>query len=232
MQHTTDNHEAVERAPRPHPALTPLPRPLIVLIDHENIDWSLGDLIRARPSQDTRPDYSRARDFFLDRAGQGELKVMVFLQAFDRNERFAHYLGRGLKFEVVRLKPEAASWNPGKRRSVVDEAIISVLKGLRDRYCDVIVVSNDGDYFRHLADLREHGVDDERHFTVIGFVDMMNLKYITADWIETLDLDEDLEAFPNPPPRLLKRPVSVDDFDPNRPLRGFGSHPPDGPDAA
>lgn len=229
---TADKHASIERAPRPRPALTPLPRPLIVLIDVENVDGVLGHLIGDKNlSRDTRPDYSRARDFFLDRAGQGELTVIAFLQAFDHNAGFARYLRRALGFEVVELKPEAVPKNPNRRRSVVDEAIISVLRKLRDRHCDVIVVSNDGDYFRHLADLRDHGIDDERRFTVIGFVDMMSGKYVVADWIETLDLVDDVRAFRNPPPRLFK-PMSVDEFDPGRLLGDLGLDPPDGPDAA
>lgn len=210
--------------PRPSPRTD---RPLIALLDLENIDGVVGNLVgHENLGPETRPDFRRVAEFFRERAGAGDLKVLGFLQDHEdgRNHGFARFLEGACDFHIGLLTPEP-------ERSIVDDAINNALADLEERHGDVILLSHDGDYFEHLESLRDHGIDRERRFIVIGFPEMMNNLYRTADWIETIDLEHDVGAFQNPLPNR-RRPTAVDDLDPSDALGDFGLNPPDGPDAA
>lgn len=195
---------------RTTPRLSPhTDQPLTVLIDFENIDWCLRRLWGEKkldPSQ--RPDWALMDAFFRDQAGEGALHVKGFLQNARPGARFfAEYIRENFGFDVKLLD---VVWDPAYdsgRAPVVDWAIVDELDALYDRRCDVIVVSNDGGFLPHLEDLRHRDVDQGRRFTVLGLNHEMNAAYRWADWIETLDLEYDVNVFQRrlPPRDSLRR---------------------------
>ena len=186
------------------------PRNILVLIDHENIDWSLGNLIGPeRLNAETRPRWSELRRFVEQRAAGGNTQFISFLQHNDAITGFAVYLDGEEGFRPVLLQSQVDA--TGRRRPVVDEAIHHALSGLRDRECDVLIVSNDGGYLQHMQELRQHGLF-HRRFGVIGFIDEMSGLYRSEDWVDTFDLERDVGAFSYQLPRRYM-PIAVDDFD-------------------
>lgn len=186
------------------------PRNILVLIDHENIDWSLGNLIGPEQlNAETRPRWSELRRFVEQRAAGGATQFISFLQHNDSITGFAVYLDGEEGFRPVLLQSQVDE--TGRRRPVVDEAIHQALFGLRDRECDVLIVSNDGGYLRHMQELRAFGLFP-RQFGVIGFIDEMSGLYRSEDWVETFDLERDVGAFSHQLPRRYM-PIAVDDFD-------------------
>ena len=203
-------------------------RPLLVLIDHENIDWSLGDLIGVdNLSQSTRPQWPLLKQFLDEGAGEGPLLVYSYLQHNDANTSFARYLDKELGFRPALLVSEPHPTQPGQRRPVVDEAIYDMLAALKTRHCDVVIVSNDGGYLPHLQELRDNGIDRDRRFSVIGFSDEIPAVYATADWINVIDLEYDVGAFTYALPRRYT-PTRLSDYDPAASLGDFGLEPAGG----
>lgn len=202
-------------------------RPLLVLIDHENIDWSLGDLIGVdNLNQSTRPQWPLLKRFLDEGAGDGPLLVYSYLQHNDANTSFARYLDKELGFRPELLVSEPHPTQPDQRRPVVDEAIYDMLAALKTRHCDVVIVSNDGGYLPHLDELRVNGFDRDRRFSVIGFADEMAAIYAKADWINVIDLEYDVGAFTYALPRRYT-PMRLSDYDPAASLGDFGLNPAD-----
>lgn len=195
---------------------------LLVLIDHENIDGALAELIDPRPlSRQTRPEWEKLFEFVQQRAEGAPFVIMSFLQDGEKEKGFAGYL-RSIGFEAVLLQREPSARNPGRRRSVVDEAIRKSLVAARDRRVDIIVVSHDGDYYDDLEAL--HKAHPERRIGMIGFVELMNAAYL-AEWIERIDLERDVHAFNYDLPNR-STPVTLttaDDYDPTTSLDAFDS---------
>ena len=214
--------------PRPSPRTD---RPLIGLIDFENIDGAVHGFVGSENlGPETRPDFLRVADFFRDRAGAGKVEVYGFLQDNGRNSGFANFLERECGFRVEVLIPESKGADCPRPRSVVDEAIINVLENLEERDCDVILMSHDGDYFETLECLHNRGVNRDRSFGVCGFPEKMSALYREANWIKKIDLEHDVGAFQNPLPNR-RRAIAVDDLDVTRALGGLGLDSLDGPDA-
>ena len=203
------------------------PRPQLVLIDHENIDWTLGTMIDPlRLDEQTRPRWEAIKRFATSRANGAPVLIKSFLQDNDRLTGFAQFLRNELDIVPIILAPEddLRPERQGKRRPVVDEAIYKDLAALVDRRCDVLIVSNDAGYLEHMAALRAAGVDTDRRFAMIGFREWIAGPYHQADWIETFDLEDDLGAFSYPLPGRL-RSTGIDDYDPFAGLAGFGLEP-------
>ena len=195
---------------------------LLVLIDHENIDGVLAELIDPRPlSRQTRPEWEKLLEFVQQHAEGAPFVIMSFLQDGEKEKGFAGYL-RSIGFEAVLLQREPSARNPGRRRSVVDEAIRKSLVAARDRRVDVIVVSHDGDYYGDLEAL--HEAEPQRRIGMIGFVELMNAAYL-SEWIERIDLERDVHAFSYELPNR-STPVTLttaDDYDPTASLDAFDS---------
>ena len=203
------------------------PRPQLVLIDHENIDWTLGTMIEPlRLDEQTRPRWEAIKRFATSRANGAPVLIKSFLQDNDRLTGFAQFLRNELDIVPVILAPEddPRPERQGKRRPVVDEAIYKDLAALIDRRCDVLIVSNDAGYLEHMAALRVQGVDADRRFAMIGFREWIAGPYHQADWIETFDLEDDLGAFTYPLPGRL-RSTAIDSYDPLADLADFGLDP-------
>ena len=206
------------------PAAPVGPRNVLVLIDHENIDWSLGNLIGpAQLSAETRPRWKTLRTFVEGRANGGAVQFLSFLQHNDVITGFAVYLDGEEGFRPILLESEIDS--TGRRRPVVDEAIHRSLAALRERECDVLVVTNDGGYLVHMQALRDASAGIQRRFGVIGFVDEMSALYRQEDWIEVFDLERDVGAFSYTLPRRYM-PIAIDQFDVNSVLGDFGLDAP------
>lgn len=200
-------------------------RPLLVLVDHENIDWCLGDLIgAANLNQSTRPQWPLLKRYLEEGAGDGPLRVHSYLQHNEANANFAKYLDKELGFYPELLQSEEHATQPNQRQPVVDEAIYDMLAELKNRHCDVVIVSNDGGYFPHLEELRVNGFDRERQFSVIGFADEMAADYAKADWINVIDLEYDIGAFTYALPRRYT-PTRLSDYQPAKSLGDFGLKP-------
>ncbi len=217
------------RPPNRPPAAAPAgaPRPQLVLIDHENIDWTLGTMIEPlRLDEQTRPRWEAIKRFATSRANGAPVLIKSFLQDNDRLTGFAQFLRNELDIVPIILAPEddPRPERQGKRRPVVDEAIYKDLAALIDRRCDVLIVSNDAGYLEHMAALRVQGVDADRRFAMIGFREWIAGPYHQADWIETFDLEDDLGAFTYALPGRL-RSTGIDDYDPLADLADFGMEP-------
>ncbi len=221
-----------EPAPQPAAATEPSPTTnghdappaeqpeLLVLIDLENIDGCLLDLIRPEKlSRRTRAEWSKLGEFAEQRAQGGPVIIKAFQQESEPARNFAAYL-RSIGFEAVLLQREPRADDPGRRRSVVDEAICKDLAASRDRRVDILVVSHDGDYYDNLEML--HDADPDRRIGMIGFVELMSRKY-QAPWIERIDLERDVHAFSYELPNRLKPVTAVDDYDPTAPLDAPGA---------
>lgn len=213
-------HEPVAAEPSPETQ-----RPLLVLIDHENIDWCLGDMIgAANLNQSTRPQWPLLKRYLEEGAGDGPLRVHSYLQHNQANANFAKYLDKELGFYPELLQSEEHATQPNQRQPVVDYAIYDMLAELKTRHCDVVIVSNDGGYFPHLEELRVNGFDRDRQFSVIGFADEMAADYAKADWINVIDLEHDIGAFTYALPRRYT-PTRLSDYQPAKSLGDFGLKP-------
>ncbi len=220
--------DLARKAPEPAASAAPAgPRPQLVLIDHENIDWTLGTMIEPlRLDEQTRPRWEAIKRFATSRANGGQVLIKSFLQDNDRLTGFAQFLRNELEIVPIILAPEddPRPERQGKRRPVVDEAIYKDLAALIDRRCDVLIVSNDAGYLEHMAALRVEGVDADRRFAMIGFREWIAGPYHQADWIETFDLEDDLGAFTYALPGRL-RSTAIDNYDPLADLADFGLDP-------
>ena len=196
----------------------------VVLIDCENIDWHLSDMLGGKQhlNQETRPRWAELKRFALERADGEAVGIAAYLQFNEQVSGFARYLDAELGFRSVILRPEFMTVEGGRetRRPVVDEAINKMLDLLTEmRWAgDVCVVSNDGGYLPRLEAL--HAAGGGGRISVIGFVDEMRTDYSRADWLEKLDLEDDVGAFSYKLPRRF-RPVAMDQYDPNATLRAL-----------
>ena len=179
------------------------PTSTYLLVDGENIDATLGtSILGRRPRPDERPRWDRLLQFARDRfdhdavglfflAANGELP-MSFVQAL---------LAMG-------YRPVPLSGAPGEK--VVDVAIQRTLTALADRGDDVMLVSNDGDFFDDLEPL----LDGRRRVAVVGFTEFRNHQFasLASRGLEMVDLEYDVEAFTAALPRV--RIIPIDEFDP------------------
>jgi uncharacterized protein len=177
-----------------------------VLVDGENIDATLGNaLFGRRPLPEERPRWERvtayARDlwdqpatglFFLN-ASSGQMPT-PFVQAL-----------LALDYRPIPLSGRA-------EEKVVDVGIQRTLDALAERDDDVLLVSHDADFADHLTRL----VDGRRRVGVLALREYASSQY-DALGIEVHDLEDDVQAFNVPLPRV--RIIDLDDFDPERFLR-------------
>jgi uncharacterized protein len=182
-------------------------RPCLILIDAENVDSVLYEIIgdSRKLTSETRVQWARLQEWAAAEHDMGTVHVVPVLQATSpAMSGFASHLA-GLGFRPVLLAPYP-------ERKVVDEAIMKLLEDMQTRYGNVMLVSNDGDFYDHLDALGGHPDGSERVIYVAGFVDRMSQKYRKADWIEVLDLERDLSLFGYQlPNRYLAQ--GIDQFD-------------------
>ncbi len=180
--------------------------PWLLAIDVENTDGVLYEILGGRElNQETRIQWDRLREWVDAQEDIESALVIPVLQSTSPGVAgFASYLA-GLGFRPLLLEPEPDC-------KVVDEAIIKLLDSMQTRTGNVMLVSNDGDFFEELHRLQDHPDGTERRIVVAGFVDRMSQKYRKADWIDVLDLQRDLDLFLHQlPNRYL--PIRLGDFD-------------------
>ena len=179
----------------------------MVLIDHENIDCSLGRIIGPNNlNQETRPQWAALQDFALGRSSHDNVNVMSFLQYAPSVKGFAKYLQGTAGFYVVLLEPEIDA--EGFRRPVVDEAIYKWIEHCLSTNNDIIVVSNDGGYADLLMQAKDNNPD--RMVSVVGFKSDMSMEYFN-NGINVYDLETDVGAFTYELENRLV-PTKVDDY--------------------
>lgn len=207
-------------------------RPMVALIDAENIDWSLGRLVgRENLSPETRVDYGLLAEYVCTQTGsEQDALLLAFLQDSWGSQLFARHLGE-LGYQPFLFERESDPTQRYGRRPVVDEAIYLVLDELHNRYCDVLLVTNDGGYLPRLEELRRSGRDGARQYFVAGLIHEMSGEYLRADWVHAMDLERDVQAFRRP---LPPRPIAslVDEFNADAALGDFGLYQPDDPPEA
>ncbi len=198
---------------------------MLIVGDMENTDWTLGEVLGHRPRRSDRPDWERLPDWVaryqdLERASFRFIPVHQ-VHELSNLDGYVHKM-RSFGYRPFLVKRE-------HDREVVDEAIIRLLHEMRDRPGDIVLLSHDGVYYDALKELRIDPRGNERAITVVGFTDRMSRRYLEADWITTIDLEE-LGLFDDPlPNRYL--PVAVDDFDAAALLNESGLFPPVDPPA-
>lgn len=178
--------------------------PTYVLVDGENIDATLGNsILGRRPQPAERPRWERLLDFVATEwecepnglfylAVNGELP-MSFVQALTA----LHY------------RPIPLQGAPGQK--VVDIAILRTLEEIAHREADVVLVSNDGDFFEQVGALLDGSA---RRVGLIGFTEFRNHQFssLVPRGLEVFDLEDDVAAFTTRLPRM--RVIAIEDFDP------------------
>ncbi len=177
-------------------------RTTYVLIDGENIDATLGtSILGRRPRPEERPRWERLLQFARERWDQ-PAQGLFFLAA---NSELPMTFVQALL--AIGYRPIPLSGGPGEK--VVDIAIQRTLVELRRREADVMLVSNDGDFVEQVGDLL-----DGRRVGVLGIVDCRNSAFLplVERWLESFDLEYDVQAFNERLPRV--RIIPIAEFDP------------------
>ncbi len=188
-----------------HPAA--VTRPTYLLVDGENIDATLGSsILGRRPHSSERPRWERLLHFVEQRWGRAPTGLFFLAANNELPMSFVQAL-TAIGYRPIPLRGEA-------HQKVVDIAILRTLEELTRREADVLLVSNDGDFLDAMAELLDDGSD--RRVGVAGFTEFRNHGFtaLIDRGLEAFDLEDDMDAFQTPLPRL--RIISIDEFDPTR----------------
>ena len=173
-----------------------------VLVDGENLDATLGtSILGRRPRPEERPRWERLLQFVERQWGQ-QTNGLFFLAA---NSELPMSFVQALL--AIGFRPVPLSGGPGQK--VVDIAIQKTLAELKRREGDVVLVSNDGDFVDHMADLL-----DGRKVGLVGFAEFRNAAFaqLQERGLEFFDMEYDVHAFNERLPRV--RIIPIDEFDP------------------
>lgn len=181
-------------------------RRTFVLVDGENIDATLGNSLHGRrPTPEERPRWERvttyaqklwdqpATGLFFLNASSGQLHT-PFVQAL-----------LAMNYRPVPLAGRADE-------KVVDIGIQRTLGALVGRGDDVMLCSHDGDFAPQLQALQEDGA----RVALLGLREFMSTQ-LTGLGLQVHDLEDDVDAFLTPLPRV--RIIPLTDFDPDLFLR-------------
>ena len=189
--------------------------PLLVLIDVENIDAVQYEILDGTLELDSesRPQWDRLARWLEDGWGESTLVAPVLQRTSTKIDRFASYLAsRGFRPIVV---------EPQDDQKVVDKVILKLLGAMLAYRGDVMLISNDGDFFDLLQRLQSPSSDPQRYIAVAGFTDRMHHRYKEADWLEVFDLEFDMHLFGIQLPNRYV-PIDVDEFIPETFLNDSG----------
>lgn len=179
-------------------------RPTYLLVDGENIDATLGmSVLNRRPNPEERPRWDQIRTF-VGKHWQEPVTSLFFLNASNGvlPAPFVQAL-MSFNYRPIPLSGPADV-------SVVDIGIQRTLEALKDRPGDVILASHDGDFVPQIAAL----LDGTRRVGVLCFREFLSarLDELTHEGLEVFDLEDDVQAFTSPLPRI--RIISLDAFNP------------------
>ncbi len=174
-----------------------------LLVDGENIDATLGlSILGRRPQPQERPRWDRLLRFAEELWDQ-PVKGLFFL-AVDTELPMTFVQA----LTSIGYRPVALSGAPDQK--VVDLAIQRMLEAIGRREADVMLASNDGDFFPQIESL----VSGRRRVAVLGFDEFRNARFnaLVPRGLECFDLEHDVDAFTVELPRI--RVIPIDEFDP------------------
>ena len=190
--------------------------PTYLLVDGENIDATLGmSVLGRRPDPEERPRWDRVLSFCDELASVGdegvETTALFFLNATSGHMPMGFV--QALMAMEYRPLPLAGSGNPEEK--VVDIGIQRTLEALASRVesgqgAHILLGSHDGDYIPQVERLLDAGA----YVGVLCFHEFLNaqLAGLEAHGLVVHDLEEDVNAFTSPLPRV--RIIPLDEFDP------------------
>jgi len=172
-----------------------------LLVDGENIHATLGgSLLNRRPTPEERPRWERVTAY-AEAAWNQPVTGLFFLNA-SNGQLPATFVQALLAMDY---RPVALSGRPEQK--VVDIGLQRTLDALVDRDADVFLCSHDGDFVPHMQALLGGG----RRIGVIALREYASMQFSTLG-IEIHDLEDDVEAFKVPLPRV--RVIPLEQFDP------------------
>ena len=192
--------------------------PTYLLVDGENIDATLGmSVLGRRPEPEERPRWDRVLSFCdelsdASAGGQGaDTTALFFLNATSGHMPMGFV--QALMAMEYRPLPLAGSGDPEEK--VVDIGIQRTLEAIASRVesgqdAHILLGSHDGDYIPQVERLLDAGA----HVGVLCFHEFLNaqLAGMEAHGLVIHDLEEDVNAFTSPLPRV--RIISLEEFDP------------------
>jgi len=182
-------------------------RRTFVLVDGENIDATLGNsLLGRRPAPEERPRWERVTEFAERTWGQ-PVTGLFFLNASSGN------LPSSFVQALLAMGYRPIPLSGGSDQKVVDVGIQRTLDALLSHDdADVLLASHDADFAAHLGALLGEG----RQLGLIGLREFMS-NQLTGLGIPLFDLEDDVNAFTQPLPRV--RIIPLAEFDPEHFLR-------------
>jgi uncharacterized protein len=181
-------------------------RRTFVLVDGENIDATIGNsLLGRRPAPEERPRWERVTSFATDLWDQ-PATGLFFLNA-SSGQLHTPFVQALL---AMGYRPVPLSGRPDQK--VVDLGIQRTLEAIVGRGDDVLLCSHDGDFAPQLQSLLADGV----RVGLVGLREFMSTQ-LTGLGLEVHDLEDDVDAFLAPLPRV--RIIPIADFDPEFLLR-------------
>ncbi len=203
-------------------------RSALVLLDHANINITQKKLLEdsvLSKNLDTAETHLQWDDIAGSVArvvGCEAIRIVpVIVQWSDKDVALASWWKIRGQYPALLLPPPHPEEGE-LRRSVDDETIVELIEDMQDRWGDLVLMSHDGGYLEALEAL--HASNPNRRIYVAGFEEYLSMHYRRSEWIEVLDLEEDLGLFQHPLPNRY-RAISVDDFDAARLLDNIGLFP-------
>ena len=190
--------------------------PTYLLVDGENIDATLGmSVLGRRPEPEERPRWDRVLSFCDELASANdegaETTALFFLNATSGHMPMGFV--QALMAMEYRPLPLVGSGDPEEK--VVDIGIQRTLEAIASRVesgqdAHILLGSHDGDYIPQVERLLDAGA----HVGVLCFHEFLNaqLAGMEAQGLVIHDLEEDVNAFTSPLPRV--RIISLEEFDP------------------
>ena len=190
--------------------------PTYLLVDGENIDATLGmSVLGRRPEPEERPRWDRVLSFCDELASANdegaETTALFFLNATSGHMPMGFV--QALMAMEYRPLPLAGSGDPEEK--VVDIGIQRTLEAIASRVesgqdAHILLGSHDGDYIPQVERLLDAGA----YVGVLCFHEFLNaqLAGLEAHGLVVHDLEEDVNAFTSPLPRV--RIIPLDEFDP------------------
>jgi uncharacterized protein len=178
-----------------------------LLVDGENIDATLGaSVLGRRPAPEERPRWDRVRDFAQNVWDQ-PVRGLFFLNATSGSMPMSFVQA----LLALDYRPIPLAGGPGEK--VVDIGIQRTLEALESRPGDVLLASHDGDFHPQISSLVNAG---QRRVGLLGFREFVNSQFteLTASGLEIFDLEDRVQCFTIPLPRV--RVIPIDEFDPVR----------------
>lgn len=178
---------------------------LYILVDGENMDWTLSNILGRPPMADDRPRWEPVLRFAEKLWGGRTIKPLFFINVRPDSSipgPFIQVLQK-MGFHPVLLTGD-------ENQSVVDIGIQRMMEALEKRAGDVLLLSHDKDFCEFMEKLN----DGKRHIGVIAFEEHLAGAYSSIEGLEIFDIEHDAQAFPN---RALERlsPIPIEEFDPD-----------------